>query len=380
MLSIGHEFAQIPAMYALALWPIGIVVRAVEHAESRKCFEAVMSGQTVPDQYSRIPLTIVAGASGAGKSSLVRHLLSQTTEQIAAVVADASAVDPSLVAQRDGARLLLKNGSVCVMSDDDGSAVLATLSEQSQPPDHVVFESAAASNPRRLLGYGYMPGYYLDGMIMVVDAASLAAYANDLDAQDRLREQLSYAALVVVNKIDLIDDTAAEAAQRVLSRVAPMTPAVSCERAQVAPSLVLGAPKRTDSRAVVAEWSMDYMPVRRQRTGPRVSRAPDAERCRSWCLIKEMPIDRHEFRIWVQRLPSTVLSGRGVVHLRDDPYHRHFFHLMGPRWRLERGRPWGRDTPSTRLRLAGLIGRRRTASRVADGDAEPEAQWVGGPT
>jgi G3E family GTPase len=225
-----------------------------------------------------------------------------------------------------------------------------------------------------------MPGYYLDGMIMVVDAASLAAYANDLDAQDRLREQLSYAALVVVNKIDLIDDTAAEAAQRVLSRVAPMTPAVSCERAQVAPSLVLGAPKRTDSRAVVAEWSMDYMPVRRQRTGPRVSRAPDAERCRSWCLIKEMPIDRHEFRIWVQRLPSTVLSGRGVVHLRDDPYHRHFFHLMGPRWRLERGRPWGRDTPSTRLRLAGLIGRRRTASRVADGDAEPEAQWVGGPT
>jgi hypothetical protein len=159
-----------------------------------------------------------------------------------------------------------------------------------------------------------------------------------------------------------------------------MTPAVSCERAQVAPSLVLGAPKRADSRAVVAEWSMDYMPVRRQRTGPRVSRAPDAERCRSWCLIKDMPIDRHEFRIWVQRLPSTVLSGRGVVHLRDDPYHRHFFHLMGPRWRLERGRPWGRDTPATRLRLAGLIGRRRTASRAADGDAEAEAQWVGGAT
>lgn len=339
-----------------------------------------MSGPTVSDQYSRIPLTIVAGASGVGKSSLIRHLLSQTTEQIAAVVTDASAVDPSLVAQRDGARLLLKNGSVCVMSDDDGSAVLAGLSEQSHPPDHVVFESNASTNPRRLTGYGYMPGYYLDGMITVVDAASLASYANDLDGQDRLREQLSFAALVVVNKIDLIDDAAAEAAQRVLSRVAPMTPAVSCEHAQVAPSLVLGAPKRADSRAVIAEWSMDYMPVRRQRTGPRVSRAPDAERCRSWCLIKDMPIDRHEFRIWVQRLPSTVLSGRGVVHLRDDPYHRHFFHLMGPRWRLERGRPWGRDTPSTRLRLAGLIARRRTTARAADGEAEPEAQWVGGPT
>ena len=339
-----------------------------------------MSGPTVSDQYSRIPLTIVAGATGVGKSSLVRHLLTQTTEQIAAVVADESAVDPSLVAQRDGARLLLKNGSVCVMSDDDGSAVLAALSEQSHPPDHVVFESSAKSNPRRLTGYGYMPGYYLDGMINVVDAQSLAAHANDLDAQDRLREHLSFAALVVVNKIDLIDDAAAEAAQRVLSRVAPMTPAVSCEHAQVAPSLLLGAPKRADSRAVVAEWSMDYMPMRRQRTGPRVSRAPDAERCRSWCLVKDMPIDRHEFRIWVQRLPSAVLSGRGVVHLRDDPYHRHFFHLMGPRWRLERGRPWGRETPSTRLRLAGLIAKRRSSSRVTGDEAEPEAQWVGGPT
>jgi len=339
-----------------------------------------MSGPTVSDQYSRIPLTIVAGAPGVGKSSLVRHLLTQTTAQITAVSADESAVDPSFVVQRDGARLLLKNGSVCVMSDDDGAAALAALSEQSHPPDHVVFESHAKSNPRRLVGYGYMPGYYLDGLITVVDASSLAGYANDLDAQERLREQLSFAALVVVNKIDLIDDAAAEAAQRVLSRVAPMTPAVSCEHAQVASSLLLGAPRNVDSRAVVAEWSMDYMPVRRQRTGPRVSRAPDAERCRSWCLTKEVPIDRQEFRIWVQRLPSAVLSGRGIVHLRDDPYHRHFFHLMGPRWRLERGRPWGRETPSTRVRLAGLIARRRSASRAVESDGHAEEQWAGEPT
>ncbi len=337
-----------------------------------------MSSPIVSDQHSRIPLTIIAGAPGVGKSSLVRHLLAQTTEQIAAVVADASAVDLSLVAQRDGPRLLLKNGSVCVMSDDDGSAILAALSEQSQPPDHVVFESSASTNPRRLTGYGYMPGYYLDGMITVVDATSLAAHVNDLDGQDRLREQLVFAALIVVNKIDLIDDAAAEAAQRILSRVAPMTPVVSCQYAQVAPSLLLGAPKHADSRAVVAEWSMEYMPVRRQRTGPRVSRAPDAERCRSWCLIKDVPIDRQEFRIWAQRLPSTVLSGRGVVHLRDDPYHQHFFHLMGPRWRLERGRPWGRESPSTRLRLAGLIGKRRPSTRTVSEEAE--AQWVGEPT
>jgi len=377
---MDNEFAPFRAMYALALGPIGNLASAVEHAESRTCFEAVMSSPIVSDQHSRIPLTIVAGAPGVGKSSLVRHLLAQTTEQIAAVVADESAVDLSLVAQRDGARLLLKNGSVCVMSDDDGSAVLAALSEQSHPPDHVVFESGGTSNPRRLTGYGYMPGYYLDGMITVVDATSLAMHANDLDAQDRLREQLSFAALIVVNKIDLIDDAAAEAAQRILARVAPMTPVVSCQYAQVAPSLLLGAPKRIDSRAVVAEWSLDYMPVRRQRTGPRVSCAPDAERCRSWCLIKDTPIDRQEFRIWVQRLPSAVLSGRGVVHLRDDPYHRHFFHLMGPRWRLERGRPWGRETPSTRLRLAGLIGKRRPSSRTVAEAPEAEAQWAGGPT
>jgi hypothetical protein len=56
----------------------------------------------------------------------------------------------------------------------------------------------------------------------------------------------------------------------------------------------------------------------------------------------------------VHRLPPTILSGRGIVYLRREPQHRQIFHLLGSHWRLERGSPWGRDVPSTRLLLAGV--------------------------
>ncbi len=72
--------------------------------------------------------------------------------------------------------------------------------------------------------------------------------------------------------------------------------------------------------------------------------------------MSDNPIDGREFRAWVQRLPPAILSGRGAVYLREEPQHRQTFHLLGSRWRLERGTPWGQDAPSTRLLLAGLGG------------------------
>jgi hypothetical protein len=150
-----------------------------------------------------------------------------------------------------------------------------------------------------------------------------------------------------------------------LERLAPGVRVVWCDHCRISPALLLGAPDGgdVDARTVVAEWTPDYVPVRARGLTPLRSGRSHGEVHRSWCLVTEAAVDGLEFRDWVHRLPPTILSGRGTVYLRKEPQHRQTFHLLGSHWRLERGAPWGRDLPATRLLLAGVGTTRRSSAR-----------------
>jgi len=220
-----------------------------------------------------------------------------------------------------------------------------------------------------------MPGYCLDGTIVVLDASSVRRSSNDSAAETQLREHARVADIVLLNKVDLAGDDETDAAQRVLERLAPGVRVVWSDHCRISSALLLGAPDgpdAVDGRTVVAEWTPDYVPVRGRGLAPlHGSRSPRAEVHRSWCLVTEAAVDGLEFRDWVHRLPPTILSGRGTVYLRKEPQHRQTFHLLGSHWRLERGAPWGRDVPSTRLLLAGVGTTRPTGPRSrVDADGE----------
>jgi G3E family GTPase len=329
------------------------------------------------DQHSRISLTVVGGAPGAGKTTLIRHLLEYATgRRLAAVITDEDAIDASMIARRDGHRLVLHNGCVCVCADDDGATALAALAEEPECPEHVLLDGPGWTDPRRLSGYGYMPGYCLDGTIVVLDASVLRAGTNDTATETQLREHARVADIVLLNKIDLAGDDETDAAQRALERLAPGVRVVWCDHCRISPALLLGAPDgpdAVDGRTVVAEWTPDFVPSPVRTSAPLRAGAPRGEQHRSWCLVTEAAVDGLEFRDWVHRLPPTILSARGTVYLRKEPQHRQTFHLLGSHWRLERGAPWGRDVPSTRLLLAGVGTARRSGSRTrADADADGE--------
>jgi G3E family GTPase len=316
------------------------------------------------DQHSRIPLTIVAGAPRAGKSTLVRHLLERTAgRRIAAIVADARAVSSAMVARREDGCFLLDNGCICVVAEDDRATTLAAVARREQRPEHVIVDGEGWADPRRLAGYGYMPGYHLDGTIVVLDAGNVRHIDGDSGAEAQLREQVRIADLVVLNKVDLIGERETDAAHALLEQLCPNTRIVWSDHAKIAPALVLGLHDGStglDSHGVLAPWTADYAPlVVRARGG----RARHVERHRGWCLTRTEPIEAREFRDWVHRLPPTIIHGRGSVFLREEPQHRQVFHLFGAHWRLERGGPWGHAVPTTRVLLAGLGGAQRDSVR-----------------
>jgi len=317
------------------------------------------------DQRSRIPLTIVAGAPRAGKSTLVRHLLERTAgRRIAAIVADARAVSAAMIARREDGCFILANGCVCVLAEDDGATTLAAVARHEQRPEHVIVDGAGWADPRRLAGYGYMPGYHLSGTIVVLDAAHVRHVEGDAGAEAQLRELARIADLVVLNKVDLIGERETDSAHAMLERHCPSTRIVWCDHAKIAPPLLLGlgdGATGLDAHDIRAPWTADYAPLHLRARG---GRARQVERHRGWCLTRAEPIEAREFREWAHRLPPTILNGRGSVYLREEPQHRQIFHLFGAHWRLERGGPWGRHVPATRVLLVGLGGAQRESVRT----------------
>ncbi len=316
--------------------------------------EALMqSGRSSLGYRENIPLTVIGGAPGTGKTQLVRHLLEHAAgRRAAAIVSDDVEIDASLITELDGPQIVLNNGCVYVRSDDDGTAALSALVTARERPDHVVLDRPGLADLRRMTGYGYMPGYTFNGSVLVVDAANALPHDGDGSAESHLQEQATIANVVVLNKIDLVNADRAAELQRTLERLAPSTLVVWADHGRIAPPLLLGLPAEPsalDARAVLAEWRADYLPLR-----AKVTASKTCENHCAWCLVAETPLDGREFRAWAQRLSSRILSGHGAVYLRDEPQHRHVFHFLGRRWRLDRGPLWGDETPMTRLLLAGV--------------------------
>jgi G3E family GTPase len=318
------------------------------------------------DSRASTPLTVMNGFPGAGKTTIIRHLLENSAQcRIVAIVRD---VEPLLAAgptsaHRRGSGVEWENGCRAIESDD-ATATLATLSREATKPDHVIVETSGSRNPRRAGGYAYMPGYRPSGMLTVVDATTAATLESEESFTTTIQPLVQSADLVVLTKLDVAGQEATALAQRSISSWTPSTRFIWCRSGRIAPPLLVGISSNEvlpDDPRVVAEWRADYIPVKSER------KTMMGERCRSWCLVSTDRADARQFRGWVGRLPTSIMRGDGVVFLREEPQHRHEFRLLGSRWTLERGAPWGNETPATRITLVGVEARRsETEQRPID--------------
>jgi len=308
------------------------------------------------DWRASTPLTVMNGFPGARKTTIIRHLLEHSAQcRIVAIVRD---LEPLLAAgtsvRRRGSVIEWENGCRAIESDD-ATATLAMLSREGTKPDHVIIETNGTRNPRRAGGYAYMPGYRPNGMLTVVDASTASTLESDASFTTTIQPLLQSADLVVLTKLDVAGQEATALAQRSISSWTPSARFIWCRSGRIAPPLLVGVSSDEvlpDDPRVVAEWRPDYIPVKSER------RTMMAERCRSWCLVSKERADAREFRGWVGRLPTSIMRGDGVVFLREEPQHRYEFRLLGSRWTLERGAPWGNDAPATRIALVGVEARR----------------------
>ena len=222
---------------------------------------------------AKIPATVVTGFLGAGKTSMIRHLLATAKGKRLALIINEFGdlgVDGEILKScgiegcEDGDVMELANGCICCTVADDFVPSMEAILERPSPPDHIVIETSGLALPKPLVQAFNWPEIRtrvtVDGVIAVIDAEAVAAgrYAPDLEAlaaqraaddaldhdsplEEVFEDQLSCADLVVINKADLLEGEAMSGvAREVSARLRPEVKLVRAAHGAIDAGVLLG--------------------------------------------------------------------------------------------------------------------------------------------
>lgn len=191
----------------------------------------------------RIPVLIVSGFLGSGKTSLVRHLLNdaQAHGTRVAVISNefgALGIDKALLGSNEEAYVELEGGCVCCQLSDALRDTLQMLWERVQPEQIIVETSGLALPSDTQLHFWREPvsAWVEQDMALVVVNAEQLGEGRDLHGT--FEDQVSSADILFLNKIDLVPAAALERLEAMLHTMAPDTPIIRGMHGQVAPAVL----------------------------------------------------------------------------------------------------------------------------------------------
>ncbi|MGJ0392118.1 MAG: cobalamin biosynthesis protein CobW [Methylocystis sp.] len=222
---------------------------------------------------AKIPATIVTGFLGAGKTTLIRHVLENARDRRLALVINEFGdvgVDGEIL-RACGVETCpeeniveLANGCLCCTVADDFVPAIEALLAHEKRPDHIIIETSGLALPKPLVKAFDWPAIRskltVDGVIAVIDGKAMAEgrFADDLDAiaQERaetetidhdnpleevFEDQLACADLVILNKTDLLDEKEeAEVAAQLAEGARDCVKIVRAREGRVDPLVLLG--------------------------------------------------------------------------------------------------------------------------------------------
>ncbi|MDR7126097.1 cobalamin biosynthesis protein CobW [Pseudotabrizicola sp. 4114] len=320
---------------------------------------------------TKVPVTVITGFLGAGKTTLIRHLMQNPQGKRLAILVNEfgtvgvdgdilkSCADESCPVENI---VELANGCICCTVADDFIPTIEALMALPQPPDHILIETSGLALPKPLLKAFDWPAIRsritVDGVIALADAEAVAAgrFAPDVAAVDAQRladdavdhetplsevfeDQIACADVVLLSKADLAGEAGLARARAMIEAEAPRRlPILAMTDGVIDPRVILGL-------NAAAEDDLAARPSHHDGHD-------DHEHDDFASVVIDLPeiTDPDDLVARIQRLAREqhILRIKGYVAVQGKPM-RLLVQAVGERVRQQFDRPWGTEPRRSRL-------------------------------
>lgn len=293
------------------------------------------------NNHKKIPVTVLSGYLGAGKTTILNHILKNREGlKVAVIVNDMSEinVDAELVKQGGGLSrteeklVELSNGCICCTLREDLLIEVQKLAEQGNI-DYIVIESTGISEPIPVaqtfsyiddqIGIDLTNTCRLDTMVTVVDANRFwhdfssgeslferSQAVGDEDTRtisDLLIDQIEFCDVLILNKCDMLDNDQLDLLEGFLKKLQPEAKFIRTMNGKIMPSAILNTGLFNFDRASMSAGWLKELEAE--------SHTPETEEygISSFVYRSRLPFHTERLNSWIEEMPEEIVRAKGLV-------------------------------------------------------------------
>lgn len=286
---------------------------------------------------NKLPVTVITGFLGAGKTTLVNHLLQQQPDAVIGVIVNEFGevgIDGELILANEDITIEIRNGCVCCTVRTDLVAGVKALLARDIQLDRLIIETSGLADPAPVLqtflaDADLMQAVQLEAVVTLVDAANVNRQIGNEIAQ----EQVAFSDLIVLNKVDLLAPQDIVQLEHLLRAMNPSADIMRTRHAQAPADAVFGVQRFSLPNLLAIEPGILQDEHDHEHDASVSSCAVETGRA----------LDADLFNRWVNALVAQqgadLMRMKGILHFEGEArrFHFHSVHMLleakpGKRW------------------------------------------------
>jgi G3E family GTPase len=303
--------------------------------------------------HSTLPVTLLTGFLGSGKTTLVNHILSGDHGLKIGVIVNEFGelgIDAALITGASGSVIELANGCVCCATQGDLRRSLRDIAANRNDLEALLIETSGLADPEPVIAELQSAAsegiFRLDGVVTVIDSEN---FDQNLDHAEAAFQQIVSGDLQIINKVDLVAPEVPALIEQGLRKLNPGARFMEAVRCDVPLDVVLGVARPPS--ASTGHQTHAHTGNGHHHGHDDHPHHHDHDGFESLSLTLDQAVDPERFTLWLETLPTTIFRAKGFVRFvgNEAPV---VVHVVGARRSVESA-PAGITTEGVALVVIG---------------------------